>query len=69
MPKAIGYRSHLTLEFVEESGLYLTDVATKDNPIALVGASAYAMWPIIENQTDVMPNNGDLAQMLSGLGV
>ncbi len=68
LPRAIGYRSQLTLEMITDGSIGMEGVSTKDNPVALVGASAYAMWPIIEDQTDVMPNNGDFAKIMSGLG-
>jgi hypothetical protein len=68
LPRAIGYRSQLSLEMITDGSIGMEGVSTKDNPVALVGASAYAMWPIIEDQTDIMPNNGDFAQIMSGLG-
>ena len=68
LPKAEGYKSDITLEFCNqtESGLMLTMPAK--NPAALSGAAAYAMWPIIEEQTDVIPNSGDFAISLKDFG-
>lgn len=66
-PDASGYKSQLTLEMKKDGCLTLDELGSKDNPVALVGAAAYAMWPIIENQTDVIPNTGDLSQSLGSL--
>lgn len=66
-PKTEGYRSQLTLEMIKEGEFTVDEVASTENSVALVGAAAYAMWPIIEDQTDVIPNSGDLANSLSSL--
>ena len=68
LPKAEGYKSDITLEFcnITESGLIST--MPSKNPAALSGAAAYAMWPIIEEQTDVIPNSGDFAISLKDFG-
>ena len=67
LPKAIGYRSQLSLEMVNDGSTGIEDVSTNDNPAALMGTSAYAMWPIIEDQTDVIPNSGDFAKLVGTL--
>lgn len=62
-PKSEGYKSQITLEkrdYINEEYAALTE----SNALALQGESAYAMWPIIEEQEDVIPNAGDLAQSL-----
>lgn len=68
LPKADGYKSDLTIEFNEENstGPTVNGIPSK-NPSMLVGAAAYAMWPIIEEQTDVIPNGGDFALSLKEL--
>lgn len=68
-PRKDGYKTQLTLEMCKITEGGMTEVETKDNPTVLIGAAAYAMWPIIEDQTDVIPNSGDLAQSLSGMGM
>lgn len=67
-PLAEGYKSQITLEKVNtspsENG---ENVDGKNNEIALTGMSAYAMWPIIEEQEDVIPNAGDFADSVRSL--
>lgn len=67
MPRAEGYKTDITIEFCEETNEFSQTMDSK-NPAALTGAAAYAMWPIIEEQTDVIPNSGDLAISLQGFG-
>jgi hypothetical protein len=52
---------------VNDGSTGIEDVSTNDNPAALMGTSAYAMWPIIEDQTDVIPNSGDFAKLVGTL--
>lgn len=68
-PRTEGYKTQLTLEMIKEGQYTMDEIGSTENTVALVGAAAYAMWPIIEDQTDVIPNSGDLAQSLSSLGV
>ena len=67
LPDASGYKSQLTLEMVSDSVYSMEELGSSNNPTALVGAAAYAMWPIIEDQTDAIPNSGDLAQALQSM--
>ena len=67
LPDASGYKSQLTLEMVSDGVYSMEELGSSNNPTALVGAAAYAMWPIIEDQTDVIPNSGDLAQALQSM--
>lgn len=66
-PRTEGYKTQLTLEMIKEGEFTVDEIASTENSVALVGAAAYAMWPIIEDQTDVIPNSGDLANALGGL--
>lgn len=66
-PRTEGYKTQLTLEMIKEGEYTVDEVSSTENSVALVGAAAYAMWPIIEDQTDIIPNSGDLATTLSGL--
>lgn len=66
MPRSEGYKTDLTLEFCEVTEGFSQVMPTK-NPAILSGAAAYAMWPIIEEQTDVIPNSGDFALSLKDL--
>ncbi len=60
MPRAEGYKTDITIEFCEETNNFSVTPIPAKNPAALSGAAAYAMWPIIEEQADVIPNAGDL---------
>ncbi len=67
MPRAEGYKSDIKLELCTISSSETTMILPESNPAALTGAAAYAMWPIIEEQTDVIPNSGDLALSIKSL--
>lgn len=69
LPRADGYKSDLSIEFCEETSSDAYATISSKNPAALVGAAAYAMWPIIEEQTDVIPNGGDFALSLKDFGM
>lgn len=67
MPRAEGYKSDIKLIMCQVTSKDAEIEIDKKNPVALTGAAAYAMWPIIEEQTDVIPNSGDLALSIRSL--
>lgn len=66
-PKAEGYKSQITLEMRGTSSNGENELLSKDNETALAGVSAYAMWPVIEEQGDVIPNAGDFTDSIRSL--
>lgn len=67
LPRATGFQTDVKIKKFYKKDEKGVSTAPSDSPSPLIGAAAYAMWPIIEEQASIIPNAGDFALKVAQL--